>query len=197
MSGLGRALACSGGAQGRGAKRSVHRLVAVWDDVRCTYVDERNHGGSFAARDRRLVRVQPRSSCVRSPGLPVPWDQPQVPSVWQKAKLLRDRSMLIWSFQPPPSEVNSGQHDSYLREWFRTAPDHQLVFWSYIHEPEDNIAARGVHRRRVSASVEADRGACQRSVQTEPVCHVDPHGLDHEAGPASMTTATTTRARNM
>ncbi len=46
---------------------------------------------------------------------------------------------VIVSFKMPPAEVLAGLHDTYLRDWFAGAPTDRPIWWSYFHEPEDNI----------------------------------------------------------
>ena len=45
----------------------------------------------------------------------------------------------IVSFRIPPKEVLAGTHDAALRKWFRDAPTRNVTWFSYLHEPEDNI----------------------------------------------------------
>lgn len=68
-----------------------------------------------------------------SPGLPLDWGS-------RNAQLLKDRT-LVMSFKAPPKEITSGKHDTYLRKWFADAPSNQTIYWSYYHEPENNINA--------------------------------------------------------
>lgn len=65
------------------------------------------------------------------PGMPPAWNS-------SRAQLLRDRDVVI-SFKASPSAILSGQHDTYLRNWFATAPNDQTIYWSYLHEPEVKI----------------------------------------------------------
>jgi hypothetical protein len=46
---------------------------------------------------------------------------------------------VVVSFKAAPSEVLAGKHDAYLRAWFRSIPSTRKVWWSYWHEPEDDI----------------------------------------------------------
>lgn len=64
-------------------------------------------------------------------GLPRAWDHEQ-------AEAFLGRTV-VTSFRAHPSEINSGQHDNYIRNWFATAPDDQIIYWSYFHEPEPRI----------------------------------------------------------
>ncbi len=64
-------------------------------------------------------------------GMPPAWNSP-------RSTLLRDRDIVI-SFKASPSAILSGRHDSYLRNWFATAPENQTIYWSYMHEPEVKV----------------------------------------------------------
>ena len=46
---------------------------------------------------------------------------------------------VVVSFKASPTELVAGKHDSRLRSWFRSIPSNRTVWWSYYHEPEDNI----------------------------------------------------------
>ena len=63
------------------------------------------------------------------------------PDDWSvlRAKLT-DHDAVV-SFRIPPAEVLSGVHDASLRRWFREAPTRRTTWFSYLHEPEDNIEA--------------------------------------------------------
>src|SRR6266545_145775 len=65
------------------------------------------------------------------PGLPQPWP----------GKLDAGTRPMTVSFKTDPAEVLTGTHDVRLREWLRTAPRAQDIYWSYYHEPEDDIAS--------------------------------------------------------
>jgi hypothetical protein len=47
---------------------------------------------------------------------------------------------IVVSFKALPSEILSGRDDALLSNWFRTAPKDREIWWSYWHEPEDDIA---------------------------------------------------------
>lgn len=71
-----------------------------------------------------------RSVRVYFPGLPNGWplaDQPE-------------RTIVV-SFKAMPRDVLAGKDDAALLRWFTAAPRaQQQLYWSYFHEPEDNIA---------------------------------------------------------
>lgn len=52
--------------------------------------------------------------------------------------LMGDRDVNI-SFRISPTTVNSGSADSRLRSWFASAPTDRTIYWTYMHEPEDDI----------------------------------------------------------
>lgn len=43
------------------------------------------------------------------------------------------------SFKYNAVEVSNGKHDAELRSWFAGVPHDRDVYWTYYHEPEDNI----------------------------------------------------------
>lgn len=51
---------------------------------------------------------------------------------------LADRPVQV-SFKYPPEEVNTGRHDTDLLAWFRSIPTDHDVYWTYFHEPENDI----------------------------------------------------------
>ncbi|WP_028644502.1 thrombospondin type 3 repeat-containing protein [Nocardioides sp. URHA0020] len=46
---------------------------------------------------------------------------------------------VVVSFKGDPVAVASGRYDSSLRAWFASIPSTRTVWWSYFHEPEDDI----------------------------------------------------------
>jgi hypothetical protein len=63
---------------------------------------------------------------------------PGKPGAWP-GKLNVDRRPIVVSFKFPPAEVVAGRHDAVMRDWFASAPRDQDVFWTYYHEPEQEI----------------------------------------------------------
>ena len=45
------------------------------------------------------------------------------------------------SFKATPQTVLTGAYDASLKSWFATAPLGRQIWWSYYHEPEDQIEA--------------------------------------------------------
>jgi hypothetical protein len=63
-----------------------------------------------------------------------------MPSGWPGRAGAVDRPVVV-SFKAMPQEVLTGALDDELRQWFATAPRGRDIWWSYWHEPEDNVAA--------------------------------------------------------
>ncbi len=61
------------------------------------------------------------------------------PSTWSGYLSLGPRPMNV-SFKALPKDVLAGKHDAALTAWFRSAPTDRPIWWTYYHEPEDNIA---------------------------------------------------------
>jgi hypothetical protein len=71
---------------------------------------------------------------VYYPGLP--------PSTaWTTGLAGANKSAVIVSFKALPTDILSGADDAALRHFFDTAPTGHPIYYSYYHEPEDNIAA--------------------------------------------------------
>ncbi len=86
-----------------------------------------NWAQAVARRDRDLGR----SNVLRVfyPGLPQAWPG-------RAGQVNRD---VVVSFKADPQQIVAGKHDAQLRSWFAEAPKDRNVFWTYFHEPEDNI----------------------------------------------------------
>lgn len=48
---------------------------------------------------------------------------------------------VVLSFKAAPKDVTAGKHDALFRDFFASIPTNRSVWWSYYHEPEDNIEA--------------------------------------------------------
>jgi len=64
---------------------------------------------------------------------------PGLPASWDIIRAGIGRTPVVVSFKISPAQVLSGAHDAYMRKWFAQAPQHQRVWWTYWHEPEDDI----------------------------------------------------------
>lgn len=68
---------------------------------------------------------------------------PGLPSsnAWTSGLAAANHSAVIVSFKALPKTILSGADDAVLRHFFDSAPTGHPIYWSYYHEPEDNIAA--------------------------------------------------------
>jgi hypothetical protein len=71
---------------------------------------------------------------VYYPGLPAA-------SAWTTGLAAANHSAVVVSFKAEPDTILSGADDAALTHFFDTAPTDHPVYYSYYHEPEDNIAA--------------------------------------------------------
>ena len=79
---------------------------------------------------------------VYYPGLPDPWPG-KAPG--------RD---VVVSFKLDPAQVVAGTYDGPMRDWFGTVPAGVEVFWSYWHEPEDDIEGGDFTAEQFTAAFE-------------------------------------------
>jgi hypothetical protein len=70
---------------------------------------------------------------VYYPGLPAS-------NAWDGGLAGANHSAVIVSFKALPTDILSGADDAALTHFFDTAPTGHLIYYSYYHEPEDNIA---------------------------------------------------------
>ncbi|SCL15407.1 hypothetical protein GA0070624_0712 [Micromonospora rhizosphaerae] len=89
-------------------------------------------GESFADGLARSDRTYGPLRMVRVfyPGLPPAWSGSRADVV--------NRTVVV-SFKAPPAEVAAGKHDDRLAKWFASIPRDQDVYWSYFHEPENDV----------------------------------------------------------
>lgn len=90
------------------------------------------NGEGYTAAYQRSARTYGNLGVTRVfyPGLPSPWPGPAG---------LTGKSVVV-SFRASPDAVAAGTYDRQLGSWFNNAPTDRTVFWSYSHEPEDNVA---------------------------------------------------------
>jgi hypothetical protein len=91
--------------------------------------------GDGTTKDQALARVtaaygRPEVVRVFYTGLPAAW--PGAAGV--------SGGPVVVSFKANPKDVLSGSLDGQMSNWFSTAPRDRQVFWTYFHEPEDDIA---------------------------------------------------------
>ncbi|MFE9956445.1 hypothetical protein [Micromonospora sp. NPDC005299] len=89
-------------------------------------------GQALSRSDRTFGKL--RMARVFFPGLPPAWNGSRADVV--------DRTVVV-SFKASPQEINSGKYDSRLASWFASIPRDHNVYWSYFHEPEDDVERGG------------------------------------------------------
>lgn len=62
-----------------------------------------------------------------------------MPASWSSSLLSVGPRPVNVSFKATPLDVLAGKHDAAFRSWFAAAPTNRQVWWTYYHEPEDNI----------------------------------------------------------
>jgi hypothetical protein len=70
---------------------------------------------------------------VYYPGLPAS-------NAWDGGLAGANHSAVVVSFKTLPTDILSGADDAVLTHFFDTAPTGHPIYYSYYHEPEDNIA---------------------------------------------------------
>lgn len=60
---------------------------------------------------------------------------------WALYKTQVGNTPLVVSFKAQPKDVIAGRVDSYYLNWFATAPRDHITYWTYFHEPENDIEA--------------------------------------------------------
>jgi hypothetical protein len=65
---------------------------------------------------------------------------PNTPNPWRVIRRDVGRRPIVTSFRATPADVLSGRQDSLFRHWFGQAPLRRITWWSYLPEPEDDIA---------------------------------------------------------
>ncbi|MFV2210157.1 DNRLRE domain-containing protein [Actinomadura sp. LOL_016] len=115
-----------GRASGGGGKTDARTLCGVSLEVG----RGETHLEALAEAERRYGRLE----IIRQfyPGEPGAW-----PGRFGDA--LGKRPTVV-SFKMNPRAILSGEYDGKMARWFADAPDDRDVYWTYYHEPEDNIA---------------------------------------------------------
>ena len=98
-----------------------------------------------------------------------------------------DHSAVIVSFKALPTDILSGADDAALTHFFDTAPTGHPIYYSYYHEPEDNIADGAVYPGGLQSGLGAGGRARGRGAQSGPAFHPDPDELGPGQGdPAGL-----------
>ncbi len=65
---------------------------------------------------------------------------PNLPNSWSSITADVGKKPAVISFKAPPAEVAAGKHDAAFKNFFKNAPTDRITWWSYMPEPEDDIA---------------------------------------------------------
>ena len=65
---------------------------------------------------------------------------PGAPAAWPGTAGSVNRPVVV-SFHIPPAQILNGSNDAELTNWFKNAPTDRTIWWTYYHEPENDIAA--------------------------------------------------------
>ena len=82
---------------------------------------------------------------------------------------------VVVSFKAAPADVLAGKHDAYLSNWFKSIPTTRQVWWSYWHEPEDDIEDGRYTAAQYRAAWEHITALAPKRSTLHP--HADPDGL--------------------
>ena len=63
---------------------------------------------------------------------------PELPGAWPDRAGEVGGSIVV-SFKARPADILSGKYDTLLTNWFRNAPTDREIWWTYWHEPEDDV----------------------------------------------------------
>jgi hypothetical protein len=61
-----------------------------------------------------------------------------MPAAWPGSAGVSGGPVVV-SFKAQPKDVASGRLDGQFANWFNTAPKDRPIFWSYFHEPENDV----------------------------------------------------------
>lgn len=65
---------------------------------------------------------------------------PSAPDAWSGSKAAQCNRPVVVSFKYTPADINAGKYDAFLTSWFASLPKTSYkIWWSYYHEPEDNV----------------------------------------------------------
>jgi FlgD Ig-like domain len=127
----GLAVAFHSGGGGGGGRTTRTALAA--NDASVPMLGSSVKDAADLAHDTALFGHMPIVR-VYYPGLPSA-------TAWTTGLAGANRSAVIVSFKALPRDILSGADDAALRHFFDTAPTGHPIYYTYFHEPEDNIHA--------------------------------------------------------
>ncbi len=122
-------------------------VAVVFADVRARNADQNKEGATGPTATRYGASFQPDNGEGFRAGLSrvdrtlghldfVRVFYPGAPDAWPGKAPGRN---VVVSFKFPPTAVLSGAYDASMQQWFAKAPRNVDVYWSFWHEPEDDI----------------------------------------------------------
>lgn len=67
---------------------------------------------------------------------------PGLPSAWP-GRAGQVGGPIVVSFKAQPADVLAGKYDAFFTDWFKKAPRDRDIWWTYWHEPEDDVESGG------------------------------------------------------
>jgi hypothetical protein len=105
------------------------------------------YGASVDEGNLDYLRALHKSDALYSRMEVVRFFEPFIRDSWS-GTLGKVRRPVNVSFYARPVAVLSGAFDATLRKWFHDAPNRTPIWWTYWHEPEDDIASGGLSAKR-------------------------------------------------
>lgn len=102
--------------------------------------DARNLGVDLEREERRF---NTRIPVIRT------WDTgiPRT-DAWNQRSQWFGKRWIVTSLKLSPQDVLSGRHDAELRHYFQVAPTDRRIYYSFFHEPEDEVKAGRFTKRQ-------------------------------------------------
>ena len=101
-------------------------------------VQETSFGTTAQPRDGSLADAVARQDAKFGHLATLRYYAPGLPPAWSQITALGMRDLAV-SFKSSPATVLSGANDEYLTAWFKAAPTDRKIWWTYFHEPENDV----------------------------------------------------------
>ena len=96
---------------------------------------------------------------------------PGLPSAWP-GRAGQVGGPVVVSFKANPTDIVAGKHDEFFAKWFSEAPRNRDIWWTYWHEPEDDVESgnfraeewRDAYRRLAGLANAADNPKLHNTV---------------------------------
>jgi hypothetical protein len=101
-------------------------------------VQDTSFGTTAQPRDGSLADAVARQDAKFGHLATLRYYAPGLPPAWSQITSLGMRDLVV-SFKSSPATVLSGANDTYLTNWFASAPRDRQIWWTYFHEPENDV----------------------------------------------------------